>query len=69
MANWAHKILKVTEKSANYLILQKMNGRRLLLVESMQDLIDAKVTLGAATKLWPAIEKMKMFQNDKGKCH
>ena len=67
MADWARKVLKFTEKSAQILIDQDCNGQTLLDISSLDELKNFNLPLGAAIRMWAEIEKMKKAQADSGK--
>jgi len=62
VADWARKVLKFTEKSAQILIDQDCNGQTLLDISSLDELKNFNLPLGAAIRMWAAIEKMKKAQ-------
>ena len=68
MAEWARKVLKFSEKSAQTLIDQDCNGQTLLDISSLDELKNFNLPLGAAIRMWAAIEKMKKAQADPGTC-
>ena len=54
--------MKFTEKSAQILIDQDCNGQTLLDISSLDELKNFNLPLGAAIRMWAAIEKMKKAQ-------
>jgi len=66
VADWARKVLKFSEKSAQILIDQDMDGAGLLTCPSHGELKSYGLLGGPANKLWAAIEKLKKAQADSG---
>ncbi len=72
VAEWARKVLNFSEKSANILIEQEINGRALLdpPVKDLAELVALLpgVPTGQTKRMWAEIEKMKKAQADSGMC-
>jgi len=66
VADWARKVLNFTEKSAEFLIEQEIDGAALLLIPSPAKLESYGLSDGAAVDLWAEIEKMKKAQANSG---
>lgn len=59
VAGWARKELKFTEKKAQILIEQEIDGAALLACPSLEEAKSYGLPHGAAINLWAAIEKIK----------
>jgi len=66
VADWARKVLKFSETSAQVLIDQEIDGSGLLAIQSTRNLRFYGLLGGPANKLWAEIEKMKKVQADSG---
>jgi len=69
VADWARKVLKFSKKSAQILVEQEVNGERLLVYKSDDQLLsdfEGLIPRPVLRQLWAEIEKLKKAQADSG---
>jgi len=66
VADWARKVLDFVEEDLAILRKQRINGRRLLRIPSLEEWKSYGLLGSAAADLWAEIEKMKKAQADSG---